>query len=376
MSCNKRFDPDSVTEQKLLDELLILSNTLGRTPSRRDMLNGTSITKRLYLYDRKFGGLSEACLKVGLVINKGGFDLQYTDKELLDHILDLKKSLNRTPTQEDINNAGKYAIGAYKRHFGTYNKALKQLNIRHNMRHDVTEQEIIDDIIRVSNILGASPTGKLFDEMSQTVCWKSATIKTNNNFNWNALLKQCGLKVLNNRNITEPELKYEIEKLKTQLNRLPGYYDMLQLGAYSPETYAERFGSYLLALKHFGYDYVPDSQWQNQTYTSGKDGTLYKSKFEANIADALFDMKGANKILSYEYEKQVCSDRKWTCDFYIKTNDKEWWLEADGMGKNRFDPYEDGNEKIDFYTTNNYMFLIIPYRKLDLQKYIERLLNI
>ena len=376
MNNTKRFNPDSISDQCLLDELLKLSKKLGKTPSRSDMLKrGTGITKRLYLYGRRFGGLTEACEKAGLITNKGGSDLKYTDEELLNHILDLQKSLSRTPTQQDINTAGKYAIGAYKRHFGTYNKALEKLNIKYNMKFDISEKTIIDDILRISNILNMAPTVSEFDKLSSTVSHMTVYAKLNCGLSWNSVLKKCGHKVVNNRNITDDEFKEEIEKLKTQPNRIPGYYDMLQLGCYSPETYAERFGSYLLSLKHFGYDYTPDSQWQNQTYTRGNDGILYRSKFEANIGNVLFDLKNAGIIASYEYEKQVCSDRKWTCDFYIIKNNKEMWLEADGMGKNRYSPYDIDNEKIEFYNNNGYRYIIVPYKKIDLLKYISNIIT-
>lgn len=370
----KRFDPNTVSDTTLLDELKSLAQKLGKVPSRSDMTKGTAMTKRLYLYGRRFGGLTQACEKAGLVAHKGGKYAKYTDEELLEHIKYLKSKLGRTPTQADLNADGKYAAGAYKRHFGTYNNALKKLGIRHNMKHNVSEQDIINDVISAAKHLGRSPTSREFDSLSETVCWQRATTKTGNKLNWNALLKKCGLKVLNNRNIPDQDLKDEIERLRTQINRIPGYYDMLQLGCYSPETYAMKFGSYVKALEHFGYDYTPTSQWHNQTHTRGKDGTLYKSKFEANIADALYGLKANGKIQSYEYEKPVCADRKWTCDFYLVKDKEEIWLEADGLGDNREDPYDINNDKIDYYNNNSYKYIIIPYKKIDLMKYIENII--
>ena len=377
MKYTKRFNPNLVTEQTLLDELLKLSQKLGRTPSRNDMLNkGTNITKRLYLYDRKFGGLSSACEKIELVANKGSSDLKYTDEELLNYILELNKLLNRVPTQEDITNANKYSIGAYKRHFGTYNKVLEKLELDHNLKFNISTKKIKNDIIRVASEIGRSPKCEEFSKMSKTVSWVIAAEKLGCNHSWNSVLKKCGLQIGFNKNLTEQDLKNEIERLKNKLNRIPGYYDMIQLGDYSPETYAKRFGSYLLALKYFGYIYTPSSQWQNQTYANGKDGTLYKSKFETNIANCLFDMKVDNKITSYQYEKQVCQDRKWTCDFYVIVDNKEYWLEADGMGDNRFIPYNMDNEKIEYYKQHNYKYIIIPYKKTSTMDYLHKALNI
>lgn len=365
MNYKDRFNPDSVTDQELLDELLALSKKIGHVPSRKDMKNGTPITKRLYLYGRRFGGLTEACEIAGLVPNKGGDDLKYTDKELLDHIVDLKSKLRRSPKQSDIISANKYGIGAYKRHFGTYNNALKILKIRHNVRYDFTEQDIINDVIKVANTLKRSPTSAEFYNMSNTVSNTAACTKTGCKDKWNDLLRKCNLEIINNRNVTDEELKDEIIRLKEELKRVPGYHDMAQFGKYSPQgTYARKFGTYLGALKHFGFKYIPRSQYKQQTYTLGNDGFLYKSKFEASISDLIFDLKNNDKVVSYAYEANVCKERTWTCDFKIITSDnKIIWIEADGMGKNRKNPYLFDNKKIQYYIDNGFNYCIIPYKR-------------
>lgn len=375
--CTARFNPKTISERELLGELKKLTKTLGRVPSRSDMANGTSLTKKLYLYDRRFGGLTVACKRAGLIPNKGGKYAKYSEKELLCYLLELKQILGRTPTQKDIDGGGRYASGAYKRHFGTYNKALDKLNIRHNVKFGISEQEIIDDIITVSKKLMRSPSTKEFTRLSGTVSSAMAIKKLNCGSSWNGVIKKCGLKILNNRNITDFELKEEIERLRGQINRIPGYYDMVQLGCYSPETYAYKFGSYLKALKRLGYNnYIPNNQWHNQTYTRGNDGALYKSKFEANIANCLLDLMVASKISYYEYEKQVFSGRQWTCDFFIIQGGEEIWLEADGMGKNRNNPYGSENEKINFYNNNNYTYIIIKYKRTGLNRHVcDLLLN-
>ena len=371
-----RFNPDSISNKILLDELAKLSKKLNKTPTRENMKNGTSITKRLYLYDRNFGGLINACKQIGLKPNVGGAGCKYSEEELLEHILELQRKLNKTPTQKDINNEGKYTIGAYKRHFGSYNNALNRLNIKHNIKFNVSEQEIIEDIIRVANILGRSPKANEFAKLSNTVSHNTACNKLNCKDNWNAILKKCGLVVEYNKNLSAQELSLEIEKLYEKLGRLPGYYDMMQYGQYSPETYARRYGTYTKALLKFGYNYIPKSQWHNQKHTKGKDGNFYKSKFEAGIANNLYQFLKDNKIISYEYEKIVCEDRKWTCDFYILiSNNNAIWLEADGMGKNRKDPYNEYNEKIEFYKNNNYMYAILPYRKTNLKETMYKIIS-
>lgn len=370
---NKRFNPNSVSDEELLNELKRLAKKLGKTPSRNDMMKGTEMTKRLYLYGKRFGGLTQACEKVGLKPNIGGKGLKYTEKELLDHILYIEKEIGRTPTQEDIGKFNNYAIGAYKRHFGTYNNALEKLNLKHNVKYNVSKEDIIQSIIDISKVIGRSPTSREFSERgnvsSVTACKKLGT------HSWNKVLKLCGLPIAYNKNLTKQELKDELVKLEKELGRIPGYYDMTQIGKYSAETYSNHFGSYIAALKYFGYNYVPQSQWNNQEHTKGLDGTLYKSKFEANIGNILYQLKKSNKIDNYEYEKQVCADRKWTCDFYVQKDGHNFWVEADGMGKHRNVSYDDDNEKIKYYKDNNYDFRIISYRKTLLNMEIEKMLK-
>ena len=365
MNYKTRFDPDSITDEDLLFELKKLADLLGRTPSQDDIRKfGNATTKRMYLYRRRFGSLQAAQEKIGCNKNPSGFQLKYSDKELLDEILSIQKLLGKTPTQEDIGKYSKYAIGAFKRHFGTYNAALQKLGLRHNVKFGQNEEEIKDDVIRIAKLLGRAPTRLEFWEYSSTVSCATAIDKIDGyQSSWNEVLKACNIDVVNNRNLTEMELKSEVFRLQSELKRIPGYYDMIQFGKYSPETYALRFGTYVLALKHFGLEYEAQNHWFNQTRTMGADGTSYRSKFEAMIAGILLSFKNKKLILGYEYEKRVCSERNWTCDFLITTASKAIWLEADGMGKNRPEIYDDENEKIKYYLSHAVPFYILSYSK-------------
>jgi hypothetical protein len=376
MSYNKRFDPSTISDELLLSELKKLADEIGRTPSQNDIKKfGNNITKRIHLYRIRFGSLQLAQEKIGCIKNLGGIDLKYSDKDLLNEITRIKEIIAKTPTQDDMIKYGKYPSGAYKRHFGTYNNALKQLGIKPNIKFGQTIDEIKNDIFRVTKLLGRAPTINEFTKLSNTVSCATATYKIDGHDSWNNTLKLCGLDIVYNKNLTEQELKNEIIRLKEKIGRVPGYYDMIQLGKYSPESYAYTYGSYVKALNYFGFDYTPQSQWKNQTYTKGKDGTIYKSKFEALIADSLFDMHSKGVILSYIYEKKVCEERKWTCDFCVNINGKELWIEADGMGKNRAEVYNDEHEKIKYYIENDINFYILKYRGKGLIEEIINLVN-
>jgi hypothetical protein len=110
---------------------------------------------------------------------------------------------------------------------------------------------------------------------------------------------------------------------------------------------------------------------------NGLDGNEYLSGLERTIGDILFEFKNANKIKDYEYERSVCEEKSWTCDFKIFFLDgRVFWLEADGLGKSRYHPYSSGkNEKINFYVDNNINFVIISYHTADIRKKLEEILK-
>jgi hypothetical protein len=376
MNYGKRFDPNTITDAELIAELKALSEKLGKTPSRNDMKNGTDITQRLWLYTRRFGGLQEAQVLAGLIKNIGGTELTYSEEELLTELGNLMERLGHTPTQDEINKNGKYPIGAYKRHFGTYNKALEKLSISPNVKFGVSPEEIKQDIIRIYNLLGRAPTAAEFSKLSTSASSVTAYHKISGNDSWNDILKICGIPIVYNKNLTDQELKDEVVRLEKDLGRLPGYYDMVLYGKYSAETYAFRYGTYVKALQHLGFNYIPQSKWENQTFTLGKDGTLYKSNFEANIANALKELKEAGKIDQYTYEYPVCPEHKWSCDFLVRIGGKVIWLEADGMGKNRPEVYSADSGKIKYYADHGLNYIILEYRRAVTKERLSELMGL
>lgn len=374
MNKKNRFNPDNITDKQYLDEFIRVYKIVKKVPTQDDLKKHSKYSP--YCYRKRFGGTIEVqkLLNLNLKPNMGSKNAKYDPKNLLDELLRLSQTLGKTPTQSEINKYGKYPSDAYKRHFGTYNNALEKLGLQFNTKYGQTVDEIKTDIIRVHDILGHTPTIEEFTENSKTVSCITACHKLSDSNSWNKTLKICGLPILYHKNLTHKELKDEILRLQGELGRIPGYSDMMHLGIYAPETYAFNFGTYGKALKFFGFDYVPDNQWYNQTYTRSKDGTLYKSKFEANIANVLYELKLEQKILDYEYERKVVKNRQWTCDFYIRRRTDDIWLEADGMGGNRSNPYSDNNDKISYYKENGFNYVIIAYGKSGLKNIIRKLI--
>ena len=130
-------------------------------------------------------------------------------------------------------------------------------------------------------------------------------------------------------------------------------------------------------MKECGYNYESVNQFFKRGRFSGFDGRTYLSSIEKQVGDFLFELKKEGKITDYEYEKNVCEDRAWTCDFYVIKDSGNLWLEIDGMSASRKDPYNSGeNEKIEYYKDNGFDYFVITYKLADIFKALkEKLLG-
>lgn len=82
-------------------------------------------------------------------------------------------------------------------------------------------------------------------------------------------------------------------------------------------------------------------------------GVQYRSIAEAEVAKILH-----SNFIAFEYERPVCADRKWTCDFYLP--DYDLWIEYDGMGDARTHNGKTSFcDKLSYYKSNGYNYKVI-----------------
>jgi len=117
----------------------------------------------------------------------------------------------------------------------------------------------------------------------------------------------------------------------------------------SPRTYTKYFPgmSWPDILTQAGLDI--------SQYFMAHDGHIYDSSFEVEMANFLLD----NKV-EYEPHKRVCSNRRWTCDFYL--SETHLWLELDGLEDRRRDKSK-LEEKLTYYKNHNYKHYVLTREK-------------
>lgn len=123
--------------------------------------------------------------------------------------------------------------------------------------------------------------------------------------------------------------------------------------------YKEVYG---LAFPDENYDEFKRSHWGERT--QGDDGQWYASATEAIVANTLHHLVEDGAILSYITQVKVQSrfadcTRRWTCDFLVSmTDQRELWVEVDGMGSSRPEG-KYPNEKTRFYDNKDLSYIVI-----------------
>jgi len=139
-----------------------------------------------------------------------------------------------------------------------------ELNTYHR---NVSEQELLDDLKRVSVKLGKKKvTGQDYKEHGK---YSYGTFERRFG-NWTQALKRSGLDLTVQKNITDKELLENIESVWIALGRQPLEKEMKQpLSKYSEFPYRKRFGTFRKALESFVI-FIDMGDNQNQTIEENK----------------------------------------------------------------------------------------------------------
>lgn len=374
---------EKITNELIEEDILKVYRQIGKIPTQENY-------KMYGLYS-----LSSVLNKnpwniwLNKIFGKVNFDVggvsekKISKEDLLQNLKDLIELLGKTPTQEELK-LGKYSKNAYRREFGNYSSALKELNLKPKVNFNLTNDEILEDLRRVNKELGRVPSYNEFSKLNNSVSATSASKKFGS---WNGFLAAAGL---NSTWVPLVSKKDVIDALSDWFDKNNKDVACLEYWAirkakergdfpYCNLTISKNFEKKPWAeiMKECGYDYETVDQFIKRGRFQGFDGRTYLSSIEKQVGDCLLDLKKRGEINDYEYEKKVCAERNWTCDFVIENNNADYiWLEIDGMLNNRKNPYlSEENEKIEYYKENNFNYFILTYRTPDIKKAIKELVG-
>lgn len=150
----------SYSEQELISALQDLADRLGKTPSASD-LRADDETPSRDPYRRVFGSWNDALTTAGLPPNQA---YERDPDDLRDELVRLTRDIGRVPSEQDMDDEGRYAATTYRDHWGDWETALSELGLhweRDRPRNSPTDRELIEHLRDVANYHGPGRTARL-----------------------------------------------------------------------------------------------------------------------------------------------------------------------------------------------------------------------
>jgi hypothetical protein len=235
--------PMRYSDEELLDEIHKLTSELGHPPSLAEFREQGKYSASTY-YSR-FGSWNEAIEEAGYDSNEP--DSKISEENLVEELQRLADELDQRPTASDMNKQGRYWRSTYRNEFGSWNNALEAAGFEsENIGATITDEELIQEINRIAKELDETPGFKDMENIGEydpttysqhfgswTDALKSAGFEPDNR----------------GSQITETELLDEIIRLKHKLGDPPSARQMDEMGRYASATYQRRFESWSNAIE-------------------------------------------------------------------------------------------------------------------------------
>lgn len=306
----------NVDESKLLEEVSRLYDEFDRSPSADIMSRNGDFA--VSTYRRVFGSWNNALREAGFDVNNRS---DIPELELLNALQRLGNEVGQTPTAADMEQQGQFGWATYEKAFGSWNTALRRAGFEPNVRGDIPETELREELQRLKDELGHVPERREMDDEGEF----DSTTYMSTFGTWNDALREADLTLNKRRNIPDSDLLAELRRLADVLDRTPIRDDMESQGKFSYSVYTHRFGSWNDALIEAGLD-------PNKIINPDHLDHIVRSTWELEVADLLLDLG-----VSYEYESleiEYKKNRTYTPDFVtdqyvievkgaIYTNEKE-----------------------------------------------------
>ncbi len=160
--------PRGFTEEELFLEMSRVWGKFGRRPSYDEFRDNSNISMRVY--ERKFGTWKKSvevfCLKFGYDIK--GLVGQATPELLLSQLKTIaeKNKLKVLKFSAYKKYGGKYSIGTFQNHFGSWENAVKKIGMKDG-HVKYSREELFSELQRIWEKLGRQPTWREMNQYSQ-----------------------------------------------------------------------------------------------------------------------------------------------------------------------------------------------------------------
>lgn len=241
----------SISDEELKQSLQEFADKIEDVPTRNQVrAEEGDITFGATTYIRRFGSWNDALKAAGLGVNRVR---GMSDDYLIDKLKELKEEIGRVPRQKDIRqDENTPSVPRYQDRFGSWNDALVEAGFEPNQRKNAPKEELIKDLQQLRDELGRPPK---YDEISSNPDSFSTTVYEERFGSFNAALEAASLDPRNVKNLDKEYMLDKLSELEEELGRTPAYDDLQDFPtAPSTRTYERNFGTFNEALKQAGME--------------------------------------------------------------------------------------------------------------------------
>lgn len=249
-----------ISKQELITELKEFAEELGHTPTFTEMDKEGPFSANAYT--EEFGSWNDALRAAGLDINSRQ---NISEVELKHELHRLSEELDRPPERREMDKYGRFSSTPYNDKFGSWNDALRAVEIEPSRIIDISESELQSTLKEFAEELGHTPSVAEMDSKEGPF---SAGRYLREFGSWNQALQEAGIEINNQREISASELKTQLNQLAEELGRPPSMAEMDNKGDFSAGPYLAEFGSWNEALQAvnleiYQYRKIPRSKLEN-----------------------------------------------------------------------------------------------------------------
>lgn len=243
-----------ISREDLLNELRRLADELGKTPTTREMDEEGAYCEDPYR--REFGTWNNAVREADLEPN---VRMDIPKEEVLQDLKDFAEELGHVPTSVEMSERGPHSRKLYARKFGSWNNALQAAGFDIHVSRDLSREDLVEEIRRLAEELGRVPLRK---DMTEQGAYCS-TVYYHEFGPWPESLLAAGLEPHYDHDVSRDELIQELQRLAESLGRAPFHDDIHEQAKYSLHWYQKTFGSINQALRIAVPDYYGRRLWRN-----------------------------------------------------------------------------------------------------------------
>jgi len=238
------FEPNyrqDIPNEKLLANLQQVGDKLNTAPTM-DQYQSQGDYSPSTLAD-SFGSWNEALRAAGYEPNVRSF---ISREKLIADLQTVGNLIDSSPRMADYEVYGRYGTATISRRFGSWNSALETAGFQPNVRRDISREELITSLHRVSKIINNTPTAEEFREYSN---YTVGNVETEFG-SWNAGLEAAGLSL--HTNIPTDELLSDFSA-HHEGSLAPTRQEHSQVGRYHSGTIRSRLDSWWVASVKAGF---------------------------------------------------------------------------------------------------------------------------